>query len=97
MDVPKVPIFFGANQHEGAYVYGVAYNYFLKPNNLTNNVTFLKYHLVETTLRMVEISQGYAFSDQISEMYFDESQLGDLKQMTAGMIDVNLLLVSILD
>ena len=87
-ECPKVPIFFGANQHEGAYVYGVAYNYFLKPNNLTNNVTFLKYHLVETTLRMVEISQGYAFSDQISEMYFDESQLGDLKQMTAGMIDV---------
>ena len=59
-------------------------------------MTFLKYHLVETTLRMVEISQGYAFSDQISEMYFDESQLGDLKQMTAGMVDVILLLLFIL-
>ena len=87
-DYEKVPIFFGANKHEGSFVYGVAYNTYLSPNEVTNNETFLKYDLTETMLRMVGIDQGYAFSDQINEMYFETSQMGDLKSMTPGMIDV---------
>ena len=88
-DYEKLPIFFGANQHEGSFIYGLAYNTFLKPNNLTEDETFLKYDLAEVMLKMVGIDQGYAFSDEIVAKYFEESEMGDLKSMTPGIVDVS--------
>ena len=88
-DYEKLPIFFGANQHEGSFIYGLAYNTFLKPNNFTEDETFLKYDLAEVMLKMVGIDQGYAFSDEIVAKYFEETEMGDLKSMTPGIVDVS--------
>ena len=55
----SVPILFGANKHEGSFVYAVVYNSFLTNNNLTNNSDFLTYDLVPQLLRTVQV--GWLF------------------------------------
>ena len=50
---------------------------------------FLRYGFVDLLLSVVGISQGYAFSDLIADKYFLESQLGNLKKMVYGAMDVS--------
>jgi len=47
----NVPLLMGATRHDGSYVLGVFYNRFIKHNNLTEDVTFLRTDLVPSVLR----------------------------------------------
>ncbi|TRY73092.1 hypothetical protein TCAL_02196 [Tigriopus californicus] len=84
----KVPIMFGANKHEGSYVYGVVYFDFLVPNNIQNDTEFMRDELVLTLLRAVGISQEYALAQLLEQYFFQEWQMGDLGQMTPGTVDM---------
>lgn len=84
----KLPIMFGANKHEGSYVYGVVYFDFLEPNNFQNDTDFLRDELVLTLLRAVGISQEYALAQLLEQYYYEGWQIGDLKLMTPGTIDM---------
>jgi len=84
----RVPIMFGANSHEGSYVYGEVYNKFFLPNNLTNDTEFLKIDLVHQLLQTTELGNSYPVEYLVEEAYFDEWQMGDLEAMQAGIIDL---------
>ena len=83
-----VPIMFGANSHEGSYVYGVVYNEFMKPNNLTNNETFLRYDIIHTLMQVVDVSNSYAVEYMIEQEYFEDWMMGNLTAMQPGLIDL---------
>ena len=51
----------------------------------------MTYEFAEWTLSSVGINQGYAFAEDITEKYFKPEQIGDLKAMTPGALDVKLL------
>ena len=69
----------------------VLYNEFIVPNNIGEDIDFLKYEMVDTLLRAVGIEQEYAFSDSLVKKYFHEDQLGNLTAMTPGAVDVRIL------
>ena len=87
-DYEKVPIMFGANSHEGSYVYGVVYNQYLTPNNLTEDEHFLRHDLIHQLLKTVGVTNSYAVEHMIEEDYFDEWQMGNLTNMRNGIIDL---------
>jgi len=87
-DYESVPIFFGANKHEGSFVYAAVYNSFLTSNNLTDDQTFLKYDLIPQLLRTVEMENSYGIEHLLDDTYFDLWQLGDLMAMQPGLIDL---------
>ena len=84
----RVPIMFGANSHEGAFVYATIYNSFLEPNSLHNDTMFLKKDLVHRLLQTVEIGNSYPVEYMVEEAYFDKDSLGDLEAMTPSLIDL---------
>ena len=69
-----VPIMFGANSHEGSYVYGAVYNDFMVPNNLTNDYDFLKYDMIHTLMKTVGVTNSYAVEYMIEHEYFEVTQ-----------------------
>ena len=83
-----VPIMFGANSHEGSYVYGVVYNDFMEPNNLTKNETFLRYDIIHTLMQVVDVSNSYAVEYMIEKEYFEDWMMGNLTLMQPGLIDL---------
>ena len=87
-DFDHVPIMFGANSYEGSYVYGVVYNDFMVPNNLTEDEHFLTYDLIPQLLTTIGVSNGYAIEGMIKKEYFEEWQLGNLTTMQPGIIDL---------
>eukprot|EP00091_Calanus_sinicus_P025444 TRINITY_DN971_c0_g1_i10.p1 TRINITY_DN971_c0_g1~~TRINITY_DN971_c0_g1_i10.p1 ORF type:complete len:352 (-),score=125.29 TRINITY_DN971_c0_g1_i10:131-1186(-) len=87
-DYESVPIFFGANKHEGSFVYATVYNTFLTNNSLTEDEGFLKYDLIPQLLRTVQMDNSYGIEHLLDDTYFDLWQLGDLLAMTPGLIDL---------
>lgn len=83
-----VPIMFGANSHEGSYVYSTVYNSYLEPNNLTEDVNFLTNQFIPQILKTVGVSNSYAIENLIKAAYFEEWQLGNLTNMQPGAIDL---------
>ena len=83
-----VPILFGANSHEGSYVYGAVYNDFIIPNNLTNDTDFLRDEMIHTLMGTVGVTNSYAVEHMIEEAYFDPWMMGNLTAMQPGMIDL---------
>jgi len=83
-----VPIMFGANSHEGSYVYGAVYNDFMVPNNLTNDYDFLKYDMIHTLMKTVGVTNSYAVEYMIEHEYFEEWMMGNLDDMQPGLIDL---------
>jgi hypothetical protein len=67
----QVPIMFGANSHEGSFVYGVVYNGFLVPNNLTENEDFLRHELLPYLLRAIGVTNSYAMEAMLKREYFE--------------------------
>lgn len=63
---------------------------FLEPNNFQNDTDFLRDELVLTLLRAVGISQEYALAQLLEQYYYEGWQIGDLKLMTPGTIDVSI-------
>ena len=84
----KVPIMFGANSHEGSFVYATVYNSFFVPNNLTNDTSFLTKDLTHQLLQTVEIGNSYPVEYLVEESYFEKEQLGDLMAMRPAIIDL---------
>lgn len=84
----SVPIFFGANKHEGAYVYAVVHNSFLTYNNLTDDSDFLKYDFLTQLLRTIEMENSYGIEKILDNAYFDSWQFGNLDAMRPGLIDM---------
>ena len=84
----SVPIMFGANSHEGSYVYGVVYNDFMEPNDLIHNETFLRYDIIHTLMQVVDVSNSYAVEYMIQKEYFEDSMMGNLTAMQPGLIDL---------
>ena len=82
-----LPIFYGANKHEGSYVYGVVYNEFLVPNGLDQDDNFLHYELIPKLLEFSEISNYYGLKELVANSYFLNGQVGDLAAMTPGLVD----------
>jgi hypothetical protein len=62
---------FGANSHEGSFVYGVVYNGFLMPNNLTENEDFLRHELLPYLLRAIGVTNSYAMEAMLKREYFE--------------------------
>jgi len=87
-DYESVPIFFGANKHEGSFVYAAVYNSFLTNNSLTEDSTFLKYDLIPQLLRTVQMDNSYGIEHLLHDTYFEPWQLGSLIDMTPGLIDL---------
>eukprot|EP00090_Calanus_glacialis_P005797 TRINITY_DN14495_c0_g1_i1.p1 TRINITY_DN14495_c0_g1~~TRINITY_DN14495_c0_g1_i1.p1 ORF type:complete len:687 (+),score=181.02 TRINITY_DN14495_c0_g1_i1:28-2088(+) len=87
-DYESVPIFFGANKHEGSFVYATVYNSFLTNNSLTEDAGFLKYDLIPQLLRTVQMDNSYGIEHLLDDTYFDLWQLGDLLAMTPGLVDL---------
>merc|ERR1712142_854955 len=87
-DYESVPIFFGANKHEGSFVYATVYNTFLLNNSLTEDSGFLKYDLIPQLLRTVQMENSYGIEHLLDDTYFDPWQLGDLMAMQPGLIDL---------
>ena len=99
----QVPIMFGANSHEGSFVYATVYNSFLAPNNYIDNEKFLRDDLVHQLLQTVEIGNSYPVEYMVQDAYFQVSllkgifihivaiqdwQMGDLELMRPGIIDM---------
>ena len=83
-----VPIMFGANSHEGAYVYGVIYNEYLTPNNKTDDEEFFKNEFIHTLMKTLGVTNSYAIEYMIKEAYFEPEQMGNLDLMQPGLIDL---------
>ena len=62
----------------------VVYDQFLTPQGLLNDTTFLTRDFVDYMLRALGVSQGYAFSGLIKDMYFKPGQLGNVETMFMG-------------
>ena len=100
----SVPILFGANSHEGSYVYGVVYNEYMDPNDLVHNETFLRYDIIHTLMQVVDVSNSYAVEYMIQKEYFEDwmmgkspyvgihefylHKIGNLTAMQPGLIDL---------
>ena len=89
----SVPILFGANSHEGSYVYGVVYNEYLTPNNLTDDTIpevaeFFEFEFIHTLMKTLGVSNSYAVEHMIRDEYFEDSQMGNLTAMQPGLIDL---------
>jgi len=84
----KVPIMFGANAHEGSFVYATVYNSYFLPNNLTDDEKFLKHDLTHQLLQTVEIGNSYPVEYLVEEAYFESWQMGDLEAMRPAIIDL---------
>merc|ERR1712168_424543 len=65
----KVPIMFGANSHEGSFVYATVYNSFLAPNDYVDNEKFLREDLVHQLLQTVEIVNSYPVEYMVQDAY----------------------------
>ena len=78
----SVPIFFGTNKKEGAYVYTVLHNEFMVPNGLDKDPEFLNYDFVPKLMDAMQVSNFYGFKHVIAENYFDPGQIGNLHDMT---------------
>jgi hypothetical protein len=66
------------------------YNDFILPNSeMVLEEDWLRYEFVDFLLSVVGINQGYAFSDLITNKYFLPSQMGNLKKMLPGAMDVS--------
>ena len=61
---------FGANSHEGSFVYATVYNSFLEPNGYTENPKFLREDLVHQLLQTVEIGNSYPVEYMVQDAYF---------------------------
>jgi len=83
-----VPIMFGANSHEGSYVYGAVYNDFMVPNDLLEDYDFLKYDMIHTLMKTVGVTNSYAVEYMIEHEYFEEWMMGNLDDMQPGLIDL---------
>merc|ERR1712012_1293435 len=73
----KVPIMFGANSHEGSFVYATVYNSY-----------FLRNNLVHQLLQTVEIGNSYPVEYMVENAYFKDWQMGDLELMRPAIIDM---------
>ena len=94
---------FGANSHEGSFVYATVYNSFLAPNDYVDNEKFLREDLVHQLLQTVEIGNSYPVEYMVQDAYFQvphlkwisvhsvaiqDWQMGDLELMRPGIIDM---------
>merc|ERR1712012_1507486 len=84
----KVPIMFGANSHEGSFVYATVYNSYFVPNNLVDDEKFLRNDLVHQLLQTVEIGNSYPVEYMVEDAYFKDWQMGDLELMRPAIIDM---------
>ena len=84
----KVPILFGANSHEGSFVYATVYNDYFLPNNLQNDTEFLTKELTHQLLQTVEISNSYPVEYLVEEEYFDRWNLRDIDEMQPAIVDL---------
>ena len=84
----SVPIFFGANKKEGAYVYTVLYNEYFTPNGLEDDENFLKYDTIAKLMDAMEVTNYYGFKETIVDDYFDPGQIGDIYAMIPGLQDL---------
>ena len=83
-----VPIMFGANRDEGSFIYAIVYNRFMVPNNLTEDTYWLSYEFVPQLLKTVRMENSYGIEELLERAYFDEWQIGDLRAMQDGLIDL---------
>ena len=86
-DYEPHPILYGANKHEGSYVYATIYNEFLVPNGLDQDPEFLVHGIVPKLLETCEISNYYGLKELVASSYFHEGQLGNLVAMIPGLVD----------
>lgn len=87
-DYRELPVMFGANSHEGSYVYGVVYNGFLGPLDVEADRDFLKYGFVDLMFRGLHVDEGFALRKYVDNYYYQPHQLGDLEAMVPGTVDV---------
>ena len=66
---------FGANSHEGSFVYATVYNSFLEPNGYVDDAKFLRDDLVHQLLQTVEIGNSYPVEYMVEDAYFQVSHV----------------------
>ena len=87
-DFEHLPIMFGANSHEGSYVFADVYNDFFVPNGLQNNETFLRNDIIHSLMKVVGVSNSYAVESLVQEEYFEDWMMGNLTIMQPGLVDL---------
>ncbi|XP_059484238.1 uncharacterized protein LOC132201785 [Neocloeon triangulifer] len=84
------PSIFGANKHEGTLLYQSYYNNILLPNGFVNNTDFLKNDF--TKFLLVDYlgiqDQGNTLGIAVENTYLGKENMGDLRAMTPGLIDL---------
>lgn len=84
----KIPVLFGANSHEGTYVYDMVYSSYLDKNNLTDNKDFLVNGFMSKMLSSVHVSQSDFMAEMLQDEFFMPDHIGNLSLMTPGAIDM---------
>ena len=74
-------------------MYGVIYNEYLTPNNLTDDTIpevaeFFEFEFIHTLMKTLGVSNSYAVEHMIRDEYFEDSQMGNLTAMQPGLIDL---------
>ncbi|XP_046449413.1 juvenile hormone esterase-like [Daphnia pulex] len=88
-----VPTMFGANQQEGSLTVAGLYDYYLEPNNLTENETFLANDLVPLILKSLFIEdESGELAAQLTEKHLGDAELGNFTSMTPGLTDLSSVL-----
>ena len=87
-DFEHLPIMFGANSHEGSYVFADVYNDFIVPNGLQNDETFLRNDIIHSLMKVVGVSNSYAVESLVQEEYFEDWMMGNLTIMQPGLVDL---------
>jgi len=86
----KMPLMMGVTRHDGSFVFQKMYDYFIIPNDLTENSTYIKNELLADIMKGLGIGDTtYALVEAISDSFMGDAKYsGDLKEKMAGLIDI---------
>jgi carboxylesterase type B len=85
-----VPLMMGVTRHDGSFVFQKMYDYFILPNNLIGNTTYIREELLADILRGLGIPDtSYALVESISDSFMGDAKYsGNLTEKMPGLIDI---------
>ncbi|XP_059468441.1 bile salt-activated lipase-like [Neocloeon triangulifer] len=85
------PAIFGANKHEGTMPYFYMHAYYMKPNNLIDDVEFLSRGVTRLFFGFLGVftDQGDTLALATENTYLGAQNMGNLNLITPGLIDLS--------
>lgn len=88
-DVNDVPLFIGANKHEGAFVFGIMYWEFLIPNHRLEDAEYLREDMMKDLLLTFGIEDpSNGIGEALKDDYVGGRDLADFENATPGLVDL---------